>query len=367
MSPESRFFLPSSLDDAQRRYLLTDLLRGVSRSFYLTLRVLPSQLCEPISVAYLLARAADTISDTEVVSADKRRDTLLSLRSQLQADVPSQDVLEHLRVGFASQCEHAFENELLEKLPLLFELLARQATQDRVMIQKVVMTLTDGMIGDFDNFPVSDGVGKCVIALELPEQLDDYTYLVAGCVGEFWTDISIAHIDALQCWRANSDKYSKLGIRFGKGLQLTNILRDVPRDLQIGRCYLPQTWLDELGMVPADLMNAANSVAARPLLVKGVLLALDHFAAAEQYVLALPRRSVRLRLAALWPMLIGLKTLVQLSQHSSWLDVEVVCKVERQWVYRMILLSFGVVFSNFALKWWCTRLRQSVLRGDYRR
>jgi len=356
MPPESASFLPRSLDDVQRNYLLAELLRGVSRSFYLTLRVLPAQLREPISVAYLLARAADTIADTEIVSADKRCDALHHLRAQLQSEVPSHAVLERLQVGFTGQLDHAFENELLAMLPPLFELLARQTAPDRTMIRKVVLTLTEGMVNDLRHFPLSKGV----TALESGEQLDRYTYLVAGCVGEFWTNISVAHIDALQRWQASQGQYSQLGIRFGKGLQLTNILRDVPRDLQIGRCYLPQSWLDEAGLTPGDLMMVTNSDAARPLLIRGIRQALGHYVAAEQYVVALPRRCVRLRLAALWPMLIGLKTLAQLSQQPNWLDAGVVCKVERKWIYRMILLSFGAVFSNIVLKWWGARLRRAV-------
>ncbi len=364
MSPESASFLPGTLDDVQRNYLLKDLLQGVSRSFYLTLRVLPPQLREPISVAYLLARAADTIADTKIVSADRRCDALHHLRAQLQLDEPSHAVLERLQIGFTGQLDHAFENKLLVMLSLLFELLLRQTAPDRAMIRKVVLTLTEGMVSDLESFPMSKNSGEVVaVALERDDQLDRYTYLVAGCVGEFWTDISIAHVDPLECWQSDQRYYSQLGVRFGKGLQLTNILRDVPRDLRMGRCYLPQSWLDEMALTPHDLMNVANSASARPLLIKGIHCALDHYMAAEQYVVALPRRCVRLRLAVLWPMLIGLKTLVQLSQQSSWLDVGVACKVERKWVYRMILLSFGVVFSNFMLKRWCARLRQSVSLG----
>ena len=48
--------------------LLTDLLKGVSRSFYLTLRVLPGRIRPQIGLAYLLARATDTLADTEVAA-----------------------------------------------------------------------------------------------------------------------------------------------------------------------------------------------------------------------------------------------------------------------------------------------------------
>lgn len=362
MPPESSSFLPSSFDDVARNYLLNDLLRGVSRSFYLTLRVLPQPLREPISVAYLLARAADTLADTTVVPMTKRAAALQQFHAQLQLDKASEAALERLREAYIDRLDHIAESELLTKLPALFELFARQTSPDRALIRNVVLTLIEGMLSDLENFPIPVNDAMTVTALADEQQLARYTYLVAGCVGEFWTKISIAHTDELQAWGEAEAQYSNLGIRFGQALQMTNILRDVPRDLRLGRCYLPQPWLDEVGLTAAALLNANNSATAQPLLIKGIDVALAHYASAEAYVTALPRRCLRLRLAALWPLLIGLKTLAQLSQQKEWLEVAHVCKVKRGWVYRMMLLSCGAVFANSLLRWWCAQLRRGIAR-----
>ena len=66
-----------------RAFLLGPLLKGVSRSFYLTLRVLPAGMRDPIGLAYLLARAADTIADTSLIAPARRLELLLSLRDQV--------------------------------------------------------------------------------------------------------------------------------------------------------------------------------------------------------------------------------------------------------------------------------------------
>ena len=58
---------PSAVSPKTRRILLTTLLKSVSRAFYLSLRVLPADLREPIGLAYLLARAADAIADTPLI------------------------------------------------------------------------------------------------------------------------------------------------------------------------------------------------------------------------------------------------------------------------------------------------------------
>src|SRR5207245_8995081 len=60
--------------------LLGNLLRQVSRSFYLSLAVLPRPLREPIGLAYLLARAADTVADTGLIRRADRLDHLETLR-----------------------------------------------------------------------------------------------------------------------------------------------------------------------------------------------------------------------------------------------------------------------------------------------
>ena len=61
--------------------LLDDVLRRVSRSFYLSLRILPGSLREPIGLAYLLARAADTVADTRVLPRAERLGHLEALRA----------------------------------------------------------------------------------------------------------------------------------------------------------------------------------------------------------------------------------------------------------------------------------------------
>src|SRR5881296_3781968 len=63
--------------------LLTGLLRDVSRSFYLTLRVLPSKIRPQVGLAYLLARATDTIADTELVPLERRLQALQTLRNRI--------------------------------------------------------------------------------------------------------------------------------------------------------------------------------------------------------------------------------------------------------------------------------------------
>ncbi|MFM0431091.1 phytoene/squalene synthase family protein [Paraburkholderia aspalathi] len=325
-----------------RAFLLGPLLKGVSRSFYLTLRVLPAGMRDPIGLAYLLARAADTIADTSLISPEQRLAMLLSLRDQVNGAPNDGALLQRMATEVAGQQIQSDEKVLLESLGPALEVLSQLSESDRKAVREIVSTLTEGMEFDLRTFP--DERSGQIAALCEYEELDRYTYLVAGCVGEFWTTMTYAHMPGTL--KERSEIMARRGVRFGKALQMTNVLRDCGKDLRIGRCYLPQTMLDQYGLSAQDLLQPANSVRARPLMVELVRKSLDHFREALDYTLAIPAFSVRLRLACLWPILIGLDTLLLLVDNNDWLDPAKVSKVRRNQVYQIIASSLLLVPSN---------------------
>ena len=343
--------------------LLTGVLKSVSRSFYLSIRILPRGMREPVAVAYLLARAADTIADTRALPPPRRLEKLLAFRSLVETGgtgPPVSDIVKELDTS--SDGVSAGERTLLGHAGSLLLLLEGLPGADRRRVSGVVVTLTRGMELDLTSFPAEDS-GK-VGALESPERLDEYTYLVAGCAGEFWTHVAEAHEPRLAWW--NAEDMAAAGVRFGKALQLTNVLRDVPRDLRIGRCYLPAKELAASGLAPRDLLEPANADRARTVLVPWIRKALEHFEAAEAYILATPRSCARLRLAALWPVLLGLATLERLAQNDQWLDPDRPSRVRRRWVYGMMARSVVAVRSDTLVRRWIHGLRRRVERtlGD---
>src|SRR5206468_11791675 len=185
------------------------------------------------------------------------------------------------------------EGTLLERLPDCLTAYRALLADDRRRVRGVLETIIEGMTEDLARFPGEDEGG--LAALEARQDLDRYTYLVAGCVGEFWTDVHVAHRPRLRRWDLAAMR--ALGVRFGKALQLTNVLRDVPSDLRHGRCYLPRQDLARLGLSPVDLLQPAAAVAARPLLRDLLDIALDHYEAGWRYTFAIPRAETRMRLA----------------------------------------------------------------------
>lgn len=347
-----------SIDEDRQSQLLGELLKGVSRSFYLTLRVLPPGIRQPVGLAYLLARAADTVADTALIAPELRRELILIFRLQVRGPARLEP-LQRIASELTDLQSIPKERELLTALPAAFALLEATPDPDATLVRSVLVTLTQGMEQDLATFPI-EGSGE-VVSLKDARTLDRYTYLVAGCVGEFWTAITMAHAGSLKKW--DQDAMSQTGVRFGKALQLTNVLRDVPKDLRIGRCYLPGTELARMGLSARDLLDPDRGKEARPVLVDWIKTAMEHYQGAEDYLSAIPRRSPRLRLAVLWPILIGLATLAQLARNEAWLDPDHPSRVSRRWVYQTMLLSLPAVISNTLLKAWIGRLRRRIIEA----
>ncbi|HEY4048175.1 MAG TPA: phytoene/squalene synthase family protein [Acidobacteriaceae bacterium] len=343
------------MSNPTRALLLGTLLKSVSRSFYLTLRVLPAGMRDPVGLAYLLARAADTIADTSLIPPDKRMELLLSLRSQVNGLADSEAV-SRMAVEVASQQKDSDEKVLLESLGSALTVLSQLGESDREAVRDIVTTLTKGMEFDLRTFP--DESSGHLVSLKEYTELDHYTYMVAGCVGEFWTKMTYAHLPGT--FTDRPEVVLERGIRLGKALQMTNVLRDCGKDLRIGRCYLPATMLARFDLAPQDLLLPDTSSRARPVLFELVKKALDHFREGVEYTLSLPASSIRLRLACLWPILIGLETVLLLVGNDHWLDPAKVSKIRRGDVYRILAISVPIVASNKLLRLWAERLIASI-------
>src|SRR5437879_6439367 len=128
--------------------LLTGLLRDVSRSFYLTLRVLPGKIRPQIGLAYLLARTTDTIADTELVPIAQRLQALQALRERILGQ--RQTALDFGALA-RSQASRA-ERVLLEKCEASLALLQAMSPADTQQIRAVLDTITSGQELDLRRF-----------------------------------------------------------------------------------------------------------------------------------------------------------------------------------------------------------------------
>jgi farnesyl-diphosphate farnesyltransferase len=310
---------------------LNELLEQTSRTFFKTLKILPAAVRFQIGLAYLLARTTDTIADSEIVPVEQRLRALQQLRERI---LGHRNTFLDFSEIVGRQGDPA-EKLLLEKCDLSLAQLRDLSSDDLPLMREVLKTIISGQELDLQRFAnVSFESG--LIALQNEAELDDYTYRVAGCVGEFWTKICRAHLFP----KAKLDESRLLAeaVRFGKGLQLVNILRDLPEDLRKGRCYLPSDSLAQAGLQASDLLQPMNGSKFSSSYDRYLDLAQAHLTAGWHYTNSIPRGQVRVRLACAWPILIGLETIRRL-RNENVLDPNRRIKISRADVRRIIVQS----------------------------
>lgn len=342
---------------SSKHELLRDLLKQVSRLFYTTLVVVPANVRDQVSLAYLFARAADTITDTELIDRSRRQSFLNRLREQFVGDQIDWAQIRTIQQAMGPLQQDSAERTLLERLNECFRLFLTCSPDDRCRIQRVVTTLTQGMEMDLTVFAGASVTD--LSALKTLDDLDRYTYHVAGCVGEFWTDLMCTHRKALANW--NLPQMSEIGVRFGKGLQLTNIIKDIAHDLQKGRCYIPETMLTEVGLKPQDLLDQNNLPRFRPVLRKLIRLAIEHLDQGWLYTMAIPRYETRLRLACMWPILSAGESLKLVMNSPDLLNPAVRVKIPRSKVYQIMSMTTGTVACGYAGTAYWGHLRKQII------
>ena len=283
------------------------------------MRLLPKAMREPVSLAYLLARASDTLADTEGLGAELRHEMLLGFGEILHGADRAAWLVKLSDEVIPCQ-HHQGEKSLLK---MMDEVFARfhdfKDEQGHAAILKVMDHILHGQRLDIERFELGQST-----RLTQDAELEEYCFLVAGCVGEFWTEIGYISLPKFSSIEA--ERLKSMGINYGKGLQLINILRDLPCDLKQGRCYLP-------GVDPSD-RDAMMAEAAR-----WRARARAYLSDGQEYAKSLKLR--RTRAATALPGLIGESTL-DLLDHASWEELEKGVKVTRRDVYRLTWESFFV-------------------------
>ena len=280
------------------------LLRAVSRSFYVSIRLLPRPLREPVAAAYLLARATDTIADTAQLAPSARHDKLATLGAAIQGDQAARAAVAALSASFAALQQDPDERALILALPQCLAWLDALDAADQQDVRTVLRHITRGQSLDIGRF----SPGPHPRALASSAELEEYTYLVAGCVGEFWTDLCIRHLPGFA--GLPGAQMRELGRAYGSGLQLINILRDAGADLAAGRCYFPADALAAAGLAPQDILREPARLA--PVYSHWLAAAGERLDQGMRYCTAVNHR--RVRAASALPALIGARTLALLKQ-----------------------------------------------------
>jgi farnesyl-diphosphate farnesyltransferase len=291
------------------------------------------RLRELIALAYLLARTTDTVADTAQISGKLRMETLQLLSNAIQGTA-SHDVVTGIVRSFVSLQENARERHLLQSLPDCLACLEGVEHADRNDIRSVLEKITHGQMLDLERFDNPQQIR----ALGNAADLDEYTYLVAGCVGEFWTQLCFRHIRHFA--GRTEDEMLDLGRRYGMALQLINVLRDAGSDLRSGRCYFPENELGEAHLTPSQILSEPERF--QPVFRTWLEKANAGLMSGMEYSHAIKNR--RVRAATVLPALIGARTLVLLDSAGP-AALQHGVKISRAEV-RAMILSLGLTLVS---------------------
>jgi len=158
------------------------LLKEVSRSFYISVRFLPKRIRLTIALGYLLARASDTIADANRLPPPDR----IQVLERLLECIASRKVRGRLDVAaWVTAQADGPEKVLLSNIQLVLRYLSAIPLEHRELLGDTLTKIIDGQTLDIERFESDPGVH----GLADDSALEEYTYLVAGCVGEFWTKV----------------------------------------------------------------------------------------------------------------------------------------------------------------------------------
>lgn len=230
-SPETR--------DAMR------VLKETSRTFYIPITFLQRDLKKAVASAYLCMRAIDEIEDHEDIPKELKATILTKTASLLETSFDEEAYLQALE-----PIQHLMPEVTLR----LADWVAYCPAGARTRMQLATAEMAEGM-------------AKWALKewkVETQEDLDDYTYYVAGLVGVMLSD--------MWEWDSGIRTDRDLAIGYGRGLQAVNILRNQEEDSERGVGYFPKQW------TRADMFAYAE----------------DNLAKADAYMEDISKRSIRL-------------------------------------------------------------------------
>jgi farnesyl-diphosphate farnesyltransferase len=252
-------------------------------------------------------------------------ETLKLLSNGIQGTA-SRDVVVGLIASFVSLQRNVSERQLLESLPDCLTCLEGMEHADRNDIRLLLEKIARGQMLDLQRFDNPQEIR----ALNTAAELDEYTYLVAGCVGEFWTRLCFRHVRQFSI--LTEDEMLALGKRYGMALQLINVLRDAGSDLRAGRCYFPEHELTAVHLTPSQILSEPEQF--QPIYRTWLEKAKAGLMSGMEYSRAIKNR--RVRAATVLPALIGARTLALLNA-SGLAALQQTVKVARSEVRAMIL------------------------------
>ena len=332
-SEPSRPISPYQGDLQYQAYILP----GVSRTFALTIPVLPGRLAEVVTNAYLLCRLADTIEDDVGLDNEQKSEFHRRFVSVVEGGDDAEAFAAALVPLLSSRVLPA-ERDLVENAAKIIRVTHGLSAREQEALTRCVTTMCSGM-PEFQR-------NKSLKGLRDLDEMSAYCYVVAGVVGEMLTELFCVHCPEL---RVRRDEMMRLAVSFGQGLQMTNILKDIWDDRQAGTCWLPRSVFLNGEFELERLDEFHNTDAFRVGMVELISVAHRHLRSAFEYTCNIPTREAGIRRFCLWALGLAVLTLRKIHANPGFTSGDQV-KVSRRTVRTTVLTTNLVLRNNRGLR-----------------
>ena len=313
------------------------ILPGVSRTFALTIPVLPERLAEVVTNAYLLCRIADTIEDDVGLDNEQKSRFHERFIAVVEGREPAAPFAAAL-VPLLSTRVLPAERDLVENSAAVVRITHSFLPAERAALTRCVRVMCAGM-PEFQR-------NKSLRGLDDLAEMTAYCYYVAGVVGEMLTELFLLRCPDLERHR---ERLMELAVSFGQGLQMTNILKDIWDDRHAETCWLPRSVFGSGTFNLERLEDSHLSTSFRDGLNQLLGVAHAHLRNALDYTCLIPKREVGIRRFCLWAIGLAVLTLRKIHRNPGYRSGAEV-KVSRRTVKATVVTTNLTLMSNRALR-----------------
>ena len=323
-----------------------EILPEVSRTFALSIRVLPGDLGRAVLAAYLLCRIADTVEDEPRLDAEAKAQLL----DELLEGFASPEAAARFARRAATLDGEPAHVRLARNADLVFAVHGAVPAPSRAHVERWVREMVLGMRKFVLLYPRG-------IRIQTVEEYREYCYYVAGTVAYMLTDLWREHVPSI-----GASRYEVLRQRareFGEALQTVNILKDVARDAEHeNSIYIPEHSLRAHGRSHATILTPELQQANHAGLRQMIDTAWGNLGLALEYLLLIPRRALAIRLSCVLPLLFACATLRELTRSTAMLTPGGTVKITRREVKALLFAGRALIWSNSATRWLVRRVTE---------
>lgn len=319
------------------------ILPGISRTYASVIPALPEALRLPAVNLYLLCHVAQIVHQRLDMPAAAKQELYARLRRAVEGETDAESLAEALLSRAPRELPPA-ERELLRNLPRLTRIAHTLPSAHRALTHRYIAAACEGL-ARFAALRQPNGLASLAL-------FEDYCYCLGGAIGEALTALLCMHSPVLS---RHAAELTALAGSVGRGLQMTNVLRDVHEERAQGACWLPR----EVFLAHGCNLEPGGDWSRDPGFHAGfeelIARAHGHLRAGPAYTRLIPRQEHGIRRYCLWPVMLALLILRRLHRRHDQpcrlgpATIRMAVWVSRAMARSNILLTVGFALTSLGL------------------